>query len=141
MMINKRLIGTVRESKKYVAGNVVLQWLSLLVNMAMMTAITTFLACLALGKTGQIGLTAAVAAGAVAVRFACTVGASRMGYLSSKAAKRTLRELICRKLFRLGAGYCQSASTAEVVQGAVEGVDQLETYFGAYLPQFFKEAV
>ena len=104
--------------------------------MAMMTAITAFLACLALGKTGQIGLTAAVV-----VRFACTVGASRMGYLSSKAAKRTLRELICRKLFRLGAGYCQSASTAEVVQGAVEGVDQLETYFGAYLPQFFKEAV
>ncbi len=137
MMINKRLIGTVRESKKYVAGNVVLQWLSLLVNMAMMTAITTFLACLALGKTGQIGLTAAVAAGAVAVRFACTVGASRMGYLSSKAVKRTLRELIYRKLLRLGAGYRQSASTAEVVQVAVEGVDQLETYFGAYLPQFF----
>lgn len=60
-----------------------------------------------------------------------------MGYLSSKAVKRTLRELIYRKLLGLGAGYRQSASTAEVVQVAVEGVDQLETYFGAYLPQFF----
>ena len=137
MMINKRLIGTVPESRKYVAGNIALQWLSLLANIALMTAITALLATLALGETGQIGLTAAVAAGAVVVRFSCTVGASRMGYLSSKAVKRTLRELIYRKLLRLGAGYRQSASTAEVVQVAVEGVDQLETYFGAYLPQFF----
>ena len=137
MMINKRLIGTVPESRKYVAGNIALQWLSLLANIALMTAITALLAALALGETGQIGLTAAVAAGAVVVRFSCTVGASRMGYLSSKAVKRTLRELIYRKLLRLGASYRQSASTAEVVQVAVEGVDQLETYFGAYLPQFF----
>lgn len=137
MMINKRLIGTVPESRKYVAGNIALQWLSLLANIALMTAITALLAALALGETGQIGLTAAVAAGAVVVRFSCTVGASRMGYLSSKAVKRTLRELIYRKLLCLGAGYRQSASTAEVVQVAVEGVDQLETYFGAYLPQFF----
>lgn len=137
MMINKRLIGTVPESRKYVAGNIALQWLSLLANIALMTAITALLAALALGETGQIGLTAAVAAGAVVVRFSCTVGASRMGYLSSKAVKRTLRELIYRKFLRLGAGYRQSASTAEVVQVAVEGVDQLETYFGAYLPQFF----
>ncbi len=137
MMINKRLIGTVPESRKYVTGNVALQWLSLLANMAMMTAITALLACLALGESRRIGLTAAVAAGAVVLRFACTAGASRMGYLSSKAVKRTLRELIYRKLLGLGAGYRQSASTAEVVQVAVEGVDQLETYFGAYLPQFF----
>ena len=137
MMINKRLIGTVPESRKYVAGNVALQWLSLLANMAMMTAITALLACLALGESRRIGLTAAVAAGAVVLRFACTAGASRMGYLSSKTVKRTLRELIYRKLLGLGAGYRQSASTAEVVQVAVEGVDQLETYFGAYLPQFF----
>ena len=116
MMINKRLIGTVPESRKYVAGNIALQWLSLLANIALMTAITALLAALALGETGQIGLTAAVAAGAVVVRFSCTVGASRMGYLSSKAVKRTLRELIYRKLLRLGAGYRQSASTAEVVQ-------------------------
>ena len=29
MMIDKRLIGTVRESKKYIAANVACQWLSL----------------------------------------------------------------------------------------------------------------
>ena len=60
-----------------------------------------------------------------------------MGYLSSKAVKKTLRELIYKKLLRLGSSYKEQANTSEVVQVAVEGVDQLETYFGAYLPQFF----
>ena len=60
-----------------------------------------------------------------------------MGYLSSRAVKRTLREKIYQKLLRLGAAYQDQVQTSEVVQVAVEGVDQLETYFGAYLPQFF----
>ena len=139
MMINKRLIGTVSESRKYVAGNVALQWCSLAVNIAMMTAITDLLAALAEGTADMDSLvmTLAVAAVAVMIRFACTVGASRMGYLSSRAVKKTLRERIYSKLLRLGASYKGMVKTSEVVQVAVEGVDQLETYFGAYLPQFF----
>ena len=139
MMINKRLIGTVSESKKYVAGNVVFQWCSLVANIAMMTAITSLLASL-WAKTADrrnILVTIVVAAIAVITRFVCTVGASRMGYLSSRAVKKTLRESIYKKLLRLGASYNQQVKTSEVVQVAVEGVDQLETYFGAYLPQFF----
>ena len=139
MMINKRLIGTVSESKKYVAGNVAFQWCSLAANIAMMTALTRLLASLYERTAGssQLWRTAAVTVLAVVVRFGCTVGASRMGYLSSKAVKRTLREQIYSKLLRLGASYKEQVSTSEVVQVAVEGVDQLETYFGAYLPQFF----
>ncbi len=45
--------------------------------------------------------------------------------------------MIYKKLLRLGSSYKEQANTSEVVQVAVEGVDQLETYFGAYLPQFF----
>ncbi|MCM1046531.1 MAG: ABC transporter ATP-binding protein/permease [Candidatus Gastranaerophilales bacterium] len=139
MMINKRLIGTVSESKKYIAGNVVLQWCSLAANIVMMTAITRLLASLWEGNVRgeDIGITAAVAVAAVIIRFLCTVGSSRMGYLSSKAVKKTLREKIYEKLLRLGASYNGQVKTSEVVQVAVEGVDQLETYFGAYLPQFF----
>ena len=138
-MINKRLIGTVRESKKYVAGNVALQWCSLAANIAMMTSITILLQELfrKAADVGSIVTTAVVAAIAVIIRFVCTTGASRMGYLSSKAVKRTLREKIYQKLLRLGASYKEQVKTSEVVQVAVEGVDQLETYFGAYLPQFF----
>lgn len=139
MMINKRLIGTVSESKKYVAGNVAFQWCSLAANIMMMTSITKLLASLFLktADRGSVLTTAAIAGFAVIVRFACTVGSSNMGYLSSKAVKRTLREKIYRKLLKLGTSYKEQVKTSEVVQVAVEGVDQLETYFGAYLPQFF----
>mgnify|MGYP002572485690 CR=1 FL=1 len=134
MMINKRLIGTVSKSKKYVACNVILQWCSLAANIAMMTGITGLLAGLLTSSadTGRILTTALIAALAVVIRFVCTAGASRMGYLSSKAVKKTLREKIYQKLLRLGASYNEQVKTSEVVQVAVEGVDQLETYFGAY---------
>ena len=95
MMINKRLIGAVPESKKYIAGNVALQWCSLCANIAMMSAVTALLAALYAGSMTQskIVTTAVIALAAVAVRYGCTVGASRMGYLSSKAVKKTLRDL------------------------------------------------
>ena len=139
MMINKRLIGTVPESRKYIAGNVALQWCALAANIALMAAITRLLAALAQGTADrrQMALTAAAAVCAVAVRWLCTTGAARMSFLSSRAVKRTLREAIYQKLLRLGSGYQDSVRTSEIVQVAVEGVDQLETYFGAYLPQFF----
>ena len=139
MMINKRLIGTVPESKRYIAGNVALQWCSLCANIAMMSAVAALLAALYAGEVTQskIVTTAVIALAAVAVRYGCTVGAARMGYLSSKAVKKTLRGAIYDKLLRLGASYSEQVKTSEVVQVAVEGVDQLETYFGAYLPQFF----
>lgn len=139
MMINKRLIGAVPESKKYIAGNVALQWCSLCANIAMMSAVTALLAALFAGSMTQskIVTTAVIALAAVAVRYGCTVGASRMWYLSSKAVKKTLRGAIYDKLLCLGASYSEQVKTSEVVQVAVEGVDQLETYFGAYLPQVF----
>ena len=68
MMINKRLIGTVSESKKYVAGNVALQWCSLAANIAMMTALTGLLASLYEGTSGAIKLLI-VAALALVLRY------------------------------------------------------------------------
>ena len=89
MMINKRLIGTVSESKKYIAGNVAAQWCSLAANIAMMTAVTNLLASL-YDKTADksdVFITASVAASALVIRFICTILSSRMGYLSSKSVK------------------------------------------------------
>lgn len=139
MMINKRLISTVKESKKYIVGNVILQWISLLANIGMMLSITKLLAELfeQTAEMKDIMTTLCVAIAAVLVRFACTVGAAKMGYLSSKAVKKTLREMVFKKLLRLGASYNEKVKTSEIVQVAVEGIDQLETYFAAYLPQFF----
>lgn len=139
MMMNKRLIGTVRESKKYVVGNVISQWISLAVNIGMMAAIAKMLQSLYMGTIGsrQVALTAILAVVAVGIRFLCAVISSRMSYLSSKEVKKTLRQMIYKKLLRLGSSYKEQTNTSEVVQVAVEGVEQLETYFGAYLPQLF----
>ena len=139
MMINKRLIGTVSQSKPYIAANVALQWLSLAANIGLMTSVAALLQQLYQGTATArtLAATAGVMVLALAVRFACALGVARMSYRSSQAVKGTLRRLIYEKLLRLGASYRQSAHTSEVVQVAVEGVDQLETYFGMYLPQFF----
>lgn len=138
-MMDKRLIGTVKESKKYIAGNVITQWISLIANIAMMTAITVLLSAVFTDSLSSnlILITAVTAGLAVIIRAVCSMVSSRMSYLSSKAVKRVLREKIYSKLLRLGASYNEQIKTSEVVQVAVEGVDQLETYFGAYLPQFF----
>ena len=137
--MNKRLIGAVPESKKYVALNVVMQWVALAMNIVMMTAIANLLGALMQGnvETSAIWGTVGLGAAAMVVRALCAMGASRMGYLSSRTVKSTLRREIYQKLLRLGASYREQARTSEVVQVAVEGVEQLETYFAAYLPQFF----
>lgn len=138
-MMDKRLIGTVKESKKYIAGNVITQWISLIANIAMMTAITVLLSAVFTDNISEnlILVTAVTAGLAVIIRAVCSMVSSKMSYLSSKEVKRVLREKIYRKLLKLGASYNEQIKTSEVVQVAVEGVDQLETYFGAYLPQFF----
>ena len=113
--------------------------MSLLANIALLGALAGLLASLAAGlpERGSVLLTLGVAAAALAVRAACTLLASRMSFRSARAVKRTLRERLYRKLLALGPSYQEQVNTSEVVQVAVEGIDQLETYFGSYLPQFF----
>ena len=139
MMINKRLIGTVKDSKRYITGNVICQWVSLCANIGLMIAITSFIGRL-FEKTitmPDFAMLFLIAVICIAVRFVCTNLASKMSYMSSESVKKTLREMIFKKLLSLGTSYKEKVKTSEVVQVAVEGVDQLETYFGAYLPQFF----
>lgn len=79
MMINKRLIGTVSESKKYIAGNAAAQWCSLGANITMMGTITRLLEKLyhRTADTGDLVMVAVVALIAIGVRFLCTILASR----------------------------------------------------------------
>lgn len=139
MMINKRLLGLLNDSKKYVAGNVIFQWISLCANIAMIFAVTNFLEQIFnknANKTSII-LTVVITLISILIRFVCSIIASKMSYLSSKSVKKTLRLKIYEKLLQLGPSYNEQVKTSEIVQVAVEGVDQLDTYFGAYLPQFF----
>ena len=139
MLINKRLIGTVKESKKYIIKNVLFQWISLLANIILMGLIAHLLQSVYQGSVDvkQIGIFVCFGVLAIVIRSISITIASKMGYLSSKAVKKTIREKIYIKLLKLGTSYKEKVQTSEIVQVAVDGVEQLETYFGAYLPQFF----
>ena len=56
---------------------------------------------------------------------------------TSEQVKEHLRIRIFDKLSRLGKHYQKEISTSEVVQISTEGTEQLEIYFGKYMPQFF----
>ena len=139
MMMNKRLMDTVDCSKKYIGKTVALQWCSLVSNIIVMVVFAGILGRLAqpTAEPGQLAVDMLIVVTALIVKFSCTIMASRMSHLSSKEVKKILREMIYRKLLRLGSNYRESIQTSEIVQVAVEGVEQLETYFGACLPQFF----
>lgn len=139
MMINKRLIGMVSESKKYIAGNVAMQWCNLAANIGLMFTVSNALEKVynRQMESKDYAVLCAVFVGALVIRFVCEKGAAKMSFEASHSVKRKLREKIYEKLLKIGASYSEKVSSAEVVQVAVEGVDQLETYFGAYLPQFF----
>ena len=134
-MINKRLVNTVSESKKYIFKNVLCQWISLLANILLMYEIAIMLGNLRDAR--QMMITLFVSIIDLVLRYICTNISSKLSYLSSKSVKKKLREMIFEKLYHLGSSYKEKVNTSEIVQVAVEGVDQLETYFGSYLPQFF----
>ena len=138
-MIQKRLIALVGETRKTIAANVAFQWIALAANIVLMDAVARFLQTLSAGSVNaSVSLSlVGIAAAMVLIRFVCNIMASRMGTLSAAAVKKKLRHLIYQKLLRLGSGYQQDMRTSEIVQISVEGVDQLETYFASYLPQFF----
>lgn len=139
MMMNKRLINLVSQSKKYIALNVFMQWLSLLANIALMSEVAYFFKRLYEESVDEKLVISLIllSATVIVIKALLSVLSSKMSYLSSKAVKEVLREKIYTKLLSLGSSYKDDVQTSEVVQVAVEGVDQLETYFGSYLPQLF----
>lgn len=63
--------------------------------------------------------------------------AAGASYKASVDVKCILRDKIYEKLLKLGVSYNEKIATSEVVQLSTEGVEQLEIYFGKYLPQLF----
>lgn len=138
-MFQKKLSALSPESVKYQAAHVFLQWISLLATIGF-TAIFTGI----LGKAQErslsfrdTGTALAAVAAIIIIKFLSAIFQEYFSFKSSETVKATLRNRIFSKLRRLGASYKERISSAEVVQLTGEGVDQLETYFGAYSPQLF----
>ena len=138
-MIKKRLIGLLAHGKKYIVFQVLWQWFALLCQVLIIYAVAMTLDGAVFGTLTEkrLAIYACLGAGGMALRFFCDRQAAQASFAASMDVKRILREKIYRKLLRLGASYREGVSTSEVVQMAAEGVEQLETYFGKYLPQLF----
>ena len=138
-MIDKRLLKEMPQAKVMVWKQVFMQWLGMLSNIGMvflfanifveMFQDTLTLRNLMLCAFGVILM--------IIVRMLTSMQASRYSYRASCDVKNHLRQRIYEKLLELKNSYTQYIATSELVQLSVEGVDQLETYFGRYLPQFF----
>ncbi len=127
------------ESKKYIVGNIICQWTELFMNAVMVFVIATSVGKLYRGDISvkEMIISLAILAGVLVVRFFMTKATAKMSYLASKTVKLVMREQIYKKILRLGNSYREYTTTAELVQESVEGVEQLESYFGQYVPQFF----
>ena len=139
-MIDKKLIREVGSSLYHIKRNVGYQWLMLVLNILLITVLTWLLAALLSGaqlSSGAIGVVIGTAVLVIVLRHYLGVLAAISSERASHAVKQQLREKIYRKLLSLGGSYHERVSTSEIVQVSVEGVDQLETYFSSYLPQFF----
>ena len=139
MMINKRLINEMGDTKKYIKLQVFLQWIALLCNIVMVFTLTSLLQKAINGgvETGEIIKTAFVFIVVMAIRHTVMYKESVCSGESSKVVKSKLRHMIYEKLLKIGDKYQDKFSTSEILQVSAEGVEQLEIYFSKYLPQLF----
>lgn len=138
-MVDKKLVSSVEGSMKYILLNVLAQWVSLICNV-----IIIFMIGYTLNDTLNQSLINSdlksrliIMLALIIIRFVMSLIASTYSFKASENVKLVLRDKIYKKLLKLGPSYHEKISTSEVVQVSVEGVDQLEIYFGRYLPQLF----
>ncbi|WP_455684039.1 ABC transporter ATP-binding protein/permease [Thomasclavelia sp.] len=137
-MINKRLVSYLKEDKKYIYLQVLMQWLILIGQVIIIAIIANMVNELYLdGKVSNF-----VVKTVIIVVFILIKGyfGKLVFYYSFKASqniKGKLRYDIYQKVLLLNNRYSDVISTASLTQLMSEGVEQLEIYFGKYLPQFF----
>ena len=138
-MIKTRLVGLLSHAKKYIVYTILWQWAALLSQVLAVFSIADLLERVAdqTLTAAVIQKTAVILLLVVAVRFLCERMGTRSSYLACVDVKQILREKLYEKMLKLGASYSEQVSSSEVVQVSTEGVEQLETYFGKYLPQLF----
>lgn len=138
-MLDKRLMGMSGNSMQAVWKNVAAQWLGLCCNIITVFAIAGLLDALLTGSANgtMLVVVLGVAVLCLGLRGVFTMASARHSHRASSQIKAQLRRQIYSKLLKLGPAYHQRIATSEAVQVTVEGVDQLEIYFGKYLPQLF----
>ena len=139
MMIDKRLINTVADSKKWIGITVLWNWVALIGGIISAVVFSYILQAAYFNELGPISavILGIVLVAALALRAFAGKKSVQASYFASTKVKHELRSLIYRKLASMPLNQVNQQSTSNIIQVASEGVEQLEIYFGRYLPQLF----
>ena len=137
-MFNKRLLSICDSSKKWIGLTVLMNWISIICNIALILFIGTTVDKLMNGNLNlNVISTSLFIIAMLSIRFVANFMSTKFSLHSSSEVKKTLRSTIYEKLLSLGVNYTYAISTSSTVQIAVDGVEQLEIYFGRFMPQLF----
>lgn len=142
MMINKRLINLCSESKKFIVLTVLCNVVAIICNILIVffigRTVNTIFLFGTLSETDLLSIKNILyIVMLLGIRFMANIMQAKFSHKSSANARITLRNLIYNKLLKLGFSYEKAESSAGIMQISIDGVEQLEIYFGKYLPQFF----
>ena len=141
-MFSKRLLSICDSSKKWIGLTVLMNWLSIICNIALIIFIGTNVDKLINGNLNLNMISTFIfIIGMLGIRFVANFLSTKFSLYSSSEVKKTLRSTIYEKLLSLGVNYTNTISTSSTVQIAVDGVEQLEIYFGRFMPQLFYSLV
>ena len=137
-MLDRQLISLIGEDKKYVALAVLINVFSMLVNTLITAAVCYIVYLVYSGERGISYLLPAltVVLGAL-LRYLLMRASGECAARLGGSVKKTLRDKTYDKIMRLGVRSSGDMSVAGLTQISLEGVEQLDTYFSQYLPQFF----
>ncbi len=165
-MFDKRLFSLAPGVGRLVAAKVLCQWIGLLSNVVFVVTVVVMLSpalavvesafdpIFSMGDSGLIsrmfvgfgygGFSAEAYVGCVLAIVVCAVlrflmmrAAAYFGAEAAERVKLALREQLFNKMLAIGPSYSQHISTADVVQSAGEGIEQIQSFFELFLPQLF----
>lgn len=136
-MLNKRLLSEISEAKPHIVKNIVFQWLKLLANIIVIASFGFVLQDLYHGDYTKVMPLSILMIAMIIARFVFTLGVEKASHEATVEVKTRLRTKLYDKLLKLGTSYHEKVKTSEVTQVGVEGIEQLETYIGKYVPQFY----
>lgn len=165
-MFDKRLFSLAPGVGRLVAAKVLCQWIGLLSNVVFVVTVVVMLSpalavvesafdpMFSMGDSGLIsrlfvgfgygGFSAETYVGCVLAIVVCAVlrflmmrAAAYFGAEAAERVKLALREQLFNKMLAIGPSYSQHISTADVVQSAGEGIEQVQSFFELFLPQLF----
>ena len=137
-MINKKLVSYLKEDKKYVYLQVLMQWLALLSQIIIVAIMANMINELFIDqKINNLAIQVIIIIILIFVKGYFGRQATMYSFKAAKNIKGKLRVAVYKKILALNNRYSEVLSMASLTQLMSEGVEQLETYFGKYLPQFF----